>query len=259
MAEREIRVPTPDGGMLTFIAHPDDGGPFPVAILFMDGVGYRDQIKANARRFAEDGYFVVAPDLYYRAGDGLHFDMSKLVSEGADSPERQKLREAASSVKPEKAQADVEAALAAIAGDPAAAAGVLVCVGYCMGARLALAAAARFGDRLVAAAGIHPGNLVTDQPDSPHHDLQGVRAELYYAFAEIDQSATPELVDRFRDEMALQGVRGTVERLPGAAHGFAMEDLPVYQREAAERHFERTLDLWRRNLQSQAIGSTSSP
>jgi hypothetical protein len=39
-----------------------------------------------------------------------------------------------------------------------------------------------------------------------------------------------------------------VERLPGTSHGFAMADLPVYNREAAEHHFERTLDLWRRNL-----------
>jgi dienelactone hydrolase len=29
----------------------------------MDGVGYREQIKANARRFAADGYYCVAPDL----------------------------------------------------------------------------------------------------------------------------------------------------------------------------------------------------
>ena len=48
--------------------------------------------------------------------------------------------------------------------------------------------------------------------------------------------------------MERQGVRGAVERLPGVTHGFAMADLPVYDREASERHFERTLDLWRRNL-----------
>jgi len=43
-------------------------------------------------------------------------------------------------------------------------------------------------------------------------------------------------------------VRGVVERLPGTTQGFAMADLPVYDREAAERHFECRLDLWRRNL-----------
>ena len=89
---------------------------------------------------------------------------------------------------------------------------------------------------------------MTDKPDSPHHDVAGVRGELYFAFAEHDRTATPELVDRFRSELERNGVRGVVERLPGTAHGFAMADLAVYDRDAAERHFERTLALWRRNL-----------
>jgi carboxymethylenebutenolidase len=75
-----------------------------------------------------------------------------------------------------------------------------------------------------------------------------VRGELYFAFAENDQSATPEVVARCLEELERQHVTGTVERLPGTYHGFAMADLPVYDRHAAERHFERTLDLWRRNL-----------
>lgn len=73
-------------------------------------------------------------------------------------------------------------------------------------------------------------------------------------FAENDPSATPEVVERFRAELERLGLRGTVERLPGTRHGFAIADLPVYQREAAERHFERTLDLWTRNLQAQPVG-----
>ncbi len=78
--------------------------------------------------------------------------------------------------------------------------------------------------------------------------MSKVRGELYFAFAENDRTATPENVDEFRRELERNGVRGEVERLPGTTHGFAMADLPVYNREAAERHFERTLDLWRRNL-----------
>jgi carboxymethylenebutenolidase len=122
-----------------------------------------------------------------------------------------------------------------------------------MGARVALHAASALADDLVAAAGIHPGALVTDKPDSPHHDLANVRGELYFAFAEIDRSATPELVDQFREELHQHRVRGVVERLPGVAHGFAMADLPVYDHDAAEHHFERTLDLWRRNLSRASV------
>jgi hypothetical protein len=32
-----------------------------------------------------------------------------------------------------------------------------------------------------------------------------------------------------------------------------MADLPVYNRDAAERHFDVTLDLWRRNLSKAPI------
>jgi carboxymethylenebutenolidase len=247
VTEREIRIKTTDGAMKVFIARPDGGGPFPVAVVYMDGVGYRDQIKENARRFAASGYYCVAPDLYYRAGDDLSFDFSKIASEGMSGEEGNRLRAAASSVTPDHAMADTKAILDELRSDPLAASGPKVCVGYCMGARIALRAAS-FTDEFVAAAGIHPGALVTDKPDSPHHDLATVRGELYYAFAEIDRSATPELVDRFRDELHRNRVRGVVERIPGVAHGFAMADLPVYNHEASEHHFERTLDLWRRNL-----------
>jgi carboxymethylenebutenolidase len=248
--ETEIRVGTADGQMTSFVAHPDGAGPFPVAVLFMDGVGYREQVKENARRFAAAGYYVVAPDLFYRSGEKLSFDFSRM----GDPEYRQQLMDVVASVTPAGALADVEAVLAVAADDPAAAGGPRVCVGYCMGARLALHAAAAGAGEFVAAAGIHPGALVTDAPDSPHLELAGVQGEIYFAFAENDQSATPENVERFRDELERQGVAGVVERLPGTSHGFAMADLPVYDEAAAERHFERTLELWRRSLDQQTVG-----
>jgi carboxymethylenebutenolidase len=56
MVEQEIRVSTADGEMTVFTAHPDGEGPYPVAVPYMDGVGYREQVKENACRFAADGY-----------------------------------------------------------------------------------------------------------------------------------------------------------------------------------------------------------
>jgi carboxymethylenebutenolidase len=248
MQEKEIRVKTADGEMRTFVVHPDGAGPFPVAVLYMDGVGYRDQVKDNARRFAAAGYYVVAPDLYYRSGEGLTFDMSRLATSGPDDPERQRMMQAAMAVQPAKMVDDTEAVFKAIAADPVAGGGPKVCVGYCLGARMSLHAASAIADEVVAAASIHPGAFVTDKPDSPHHDLDRVRGEIYVAFAENDRTATPESVEQFRSEMHSRGVRGEVERLPGTTHGFAMADLPVYNRDAAEHHFEKVLDLWGRNL-----------
>ena len=41
-----------------------------------------------------------------------------------------------------------------------------------------------------------------------------------------------------------------VEIYPGTHHGFAFPKRPVYDRDAAERHWERLLALYRRNLSS---------
>lgn len=244
MHEEEIRVRTADGEMTTFVAHPGGQGPFPVAVLYMDGVGYREQVKQNARRFAADGYYCVAPDLFYRSGEKLTFDPSQM----GDESFRQRLMTMVGALRPEMVRSDTEAIFAAIADDPVAGSGPKVCVGYCMGARFALHATAALTGEFAAAAGIHPGALVTEGADSPHHDLASVGGEVYFAFAENDRSATPEVVQRFSEELERQGVKGVVERLPGTSHGFAMADLSVYDRDAAEHHFDRTLDLWRRNL-----------
>jgi carboxymethylenebutenolidase len=249
MAERTLRVRTPDGEMPVFVVHPNEGGPFPIAILFMDAVGFREQVKENARRFAAGGFYVAAPDLFYRHAEGIHFDFGKMTVAGAmDSEEGQRMMAIVRTLTPENVESDTRALLAALAADPEAVPGPRVSVGYCMGARLALHMASAMPDEFAAAAGIHPAALVNDDPDSPHLELRGVKCELFFAFAEVDRTATEENIERFRVEMERAGVRGAAERWPGVTHGFAMADLPVYDREAAERHFERVLEVWRRNL-----------
>ena len=138
MREQEIVVTTRDGEMKVFLVHPSEGGPFPVALLFMDGIGYREQIRANARRFAGARYYVAAPDLFYRSGEGIILDMTKLMSAGMDSPEGKRFMKIISSVTPAKVESDIEAILENIRNDGAADTSSLVSVGYCMGARLAL-------------------------------------------------------------------------------------------------------------------------
>src|SRR5579859_5000494 len=132
MAEKVLRVRTGDGEMPIYTAHPDTGVPFPIALLFMDGVGFREQVKENARRFAAGGFFCAAPDLYYRAGEGLHFDFSSFATLSAGSPERERMMSIVRTVSPERVAADTRAVFAALASEPEAAPGQRVCVGYCM-------------------------------------------------------------------------------------------------------------------------------
>ncbi|MFI5461635.1 MAG: dienelactone hydrolase family protein, partial [Isosphaerales bacterium] len=113
--------------MTSFVVRPNGDGPFPVAVIFMDGVGYREQVKENARRFAAGGYYCVAPDLYCRVGEKLSFDMSGMLTGGLKGPEAERMMKAATSVTPENMVADTRAVLSAIASDPAASSGPKVC------------------------------------------------------------------------------------------------------------------------------------
>ena len=48
--------------------------------------------------------------------------------------------------------------------------------------------------------------------------------------------------------MTESGVRYSLEVYPGVAHGFAVSDVPVYDREASERHWERIVSLFGETL-----------
>jgi carboxymethylenebutenolidase len=115
-----------------------------------------------------------------------------------------------------------------------------------MSGRYAVNAATHFPDRVKAAASIYGVQLATDQPDSPHLAVQKTRAELYFACAETDVYAPPEIIEEVRNGM--KGSNNEVEIYPGTHHGFAFPKRPVYNRDAAERHWERLLALYRRNL-----------
>jgi carboxymethylenebutenolidase len=46
----------------------------------------------------------------------------------------------------------------------------------------------------------------------------------------------------------MNSANAEVEIYPGTHHGFAFPKRPVYDRDAAERHWERLVALYRRNL-----------
>ena len=89
-----------------------------------------------------------------------------------------------------------------------------------------------------------------DAPDSPHLAGQKTKAELYFACAETDIYAPMEIIEKVQDDM--KGSNAEVEIYPGTHHGFAFPKRPVYHRDAAERHWERLLALYRRNPSATA-------
>ena len=89
MHERTLDIDTGEGLMETFICHPERSGPHPTVILLMDAPGIRDELRDMTRRLASAGYFVLLPNLYYRAGRDSTFGADVLDKE---SPEYTRMR-----------------------------------------------------------------------------------------------------------------------------------------------------------------------
>lgn len=61
--------PVKDTKLPAYVARPKGDGPFPVIIIAHEIFGVHEYIRDTARRFAQEGYYTIVPDLYARAGD----------------------------------------------------------------------------------------------------------------------------------------------------------------------------------------------
>jgi carboxymethylenebutenolidase len=144
---------------------------------------------------------------------------------------------------------DTEAMLRFVDAQPEAAARRVGAVGYCMSGPFVMAAAAEFPDRIKAIASIHGANLVTDREDSAHLMAPRIRCESYFACAETDRWAPREIVDKLQAALLAAGTPHRIEWYPRTEHGFVFPlRAGIYDKPAAERHWERLFDLFRRTL-----------
>lgn len=240
MIERQIEISTPDGRMNTFICHPERFSPHPAVIFFMDAPGIREELRDMARRLGTVGYYVMLPNLYYRANVE---ELGSVVGE-ANLATRQRALQLMTTIDIPLVMRDLDALIGFAARDPAASTSPMGCVGYCMSGQYAMNAAARHQDQIRAAASIYGVALVTDEPDSPHRVPQRTDARLYFGCAENDPYAPKEMIDRLRAELAANGGNAEVEVYPGTQHGFAFASRPAYDKPAAERHWERLFTLF---------------
>lgn len=241
MIDRELDIQTADGAMNTFVTHPEEGGPHPVVLFYMDAPGKRGELHDMARRLGTAGYFVILANLYYRR------DRNFRVGQGDEA--RRIMFEHMDSLDRRKVLTDAAAMLQFAAGDPAARGGKVGVVGYCMSGPFSLWSAAEFPDRVAAAASFHGVRLCTDSPESPHRFASAIKAEVYIGCAQTDPWAPPEMIQALDGHLKTASVRYRIETYPETQHGFVFPKREnVYHKLSAERHWERLLALLRRNL-----------
>src|SRR5436190_18763810 len=233
MKERFVEIPTGDGRMETFITHPQQDGPFPPVILYMDVWGVREELYDLARRIATVGYYVIVPDFYYRQGKirstfinakGENISLAKLSKE-----DQAKVLEPAGKLADSMVVADTGAILKFFrdSGEPVKPGGV-GSVGYCMGGRHVMQVAVAYPEAFKASASLYGPTLISDRPDSPHPGVAKLRGELYCGFAEFDHYAPPPMVEKLGALLKPCQVRYTHAIHKGAEHGYALPDRDIY-------------------------------
>src|SRR3954453_20271693 len=73
--------------MESFICRPERDQPHPAVLFLMDAPGIREELRDMARRLATVGYYVMLPNLYYRAGRDTYFGPT-VLTKGVPEPAR---------------------------------------------------------------------------------------------------------------------------------------------------------------------------
>ncbi|MCX7315124.1 MAG: dienelactone hydrolase family protein [Alphaproteobacteria bacterium] len=252
MIEKHIDIRTADGRMDSFVVHPEEGGPFPSVFVLMDIWGLREELYDVARRVAAVGYHVTLPNFWYRRGK-VRFEyrddrgrMRSLLS--LPKEVQSELHANMAQVTDRMAMADIAAVLKFLGGEPVRE-GPKGTMGYCLGGRLAVAAAAEFPDQFRANASMHGTRLVNDKPDSPHLSVGKMRGEIYCGFAEKDDLAPPATIETLGKLFAgCKDVKYRVNVHPRTVHGYSLPDRDIFDKAAANRDWEVIFPMLRRQL-----------
>ena len=242
MNTRTEIISTANGPMGIHVVRPDGDGSFPVVVFFHHGLGLDDGSKQTMARIAEWGYYVVTHDRYYRSGEAWYTMKSRTEEEG------KKMFGLVLATSEDQVAADLAAVLGWLPSDPAARAGTMACIGYCIGGRSVLCTIRDRGDQFVAGVGLHPSLCTTDAVDSPHLGVPSYKGSLYIGFGSLDTSQ-PASANTALIESTNALSKGEAEIHEGANHGFGVYG-GAYHEGAAARSYERAKVMFASELHS---------
>lgn len=225
---REVSYPGKGGTIKACIAAPAGAGPFPAVIVVQEWWGLDDHIKDLARRFAEEGYFAVAPDLYSRQGHRVTKDPN-VAAELMDG------------LKPSDGIDDLLSTINWIKTQSAAKATRIGVVGFCMGGSYATLLPCVTRD--IKAAAPFYGEI------PPDAKLRELNCPIFYAYGENDGWIQRADVDRLATALRKFNKPGEVRVYQGCSHGFFNDTrADVYNATSAKDAWSRTLKLFDENL-----------
>lgn len=222
-----------------------EGEARPGVVMIHDVWGLSDHTRDLARRLANEGFAVLAVDLYRREREVKIDDPGEWMR-GLSDPH---------------VLADVEAAAGFLAGHVACAGRRVGVTGFCMGGMYALLAACS-GAGLSAAAAFYgllshehgilhePAGLDPSlKPRQPLDAVAELGCPLLCLFGDADEFVPQSDVDALRERLAAAAAPSEVVVYPGCGHAFMNDTRPdAYRPEAAARAWQKTLAFLHRHL-----------
>jgi carboxymethylenebutenolidase len=238
--------------------------PLPAVIVIQEIFGVDEHIQDVTRRFAEAGYFAVAPDLFSENGERPH----ALRPEGIELVKKfmdimppaawhdNEVRQQALASQSKETQESFAAVFSAVEKGPAfmrrlhatfeylqtaeeSAGQRVASTGYCMGGSLSCALAATQPE--LAGAVIYYGR------PQLRETIAGVQCPVLGIFAEKDEGINAFLPD-FLDAMEAEGKNYEHVMMPDAEHGFFNDTRRSYNVDASRDAWVRTLAFFREVL-----------
>ena len=256
MRELFVEIPTPEGTMDAFTSCPEDKGPFPAVILYMDIWGVREELYDIARRVGTVGYYCIVPDLYYRSGRRIHYDFrdgkNRTISMNRLEGEPARVIEQRPKLTNTMVLNDTGAVLGFLDKAKDVRPGGVGAIGFCMGGRYAMGAAGMYPERIIASASLHGTSLLSERSDSPHRLAANLRGEFYCGFAEHDSHAPLAMIKELKNLLDTCAVRYTCNVHSGTEHGYSLPDRDVYDKHAATRDWECIFAMFHRQIPAYA-------
>jgi len=210
-------------GMPAVIATPEGAGPFPVVVLMHERYGLVQHTRDQAARCARDGYFVIAPNFFFRHPEQAVLNKGDSRYDMTD-PESVEL---------------MNAALDAVRANPAADMERIAVAGYCQTGRHPLVYAAKYK---IAAAVVWYGaaswrewDVSVNQPEPLADLIAAIDCPVFAAFGAEDHIISVEDVRRFRNTLEDAKKSYDIRIYAGAPHGWLNDTMPGrYRKPQAE-------------------------
>jgi carboxymethylenebutenolidase len=228
-----------DGAVLKGYAAWDGPGRRPGLIVVPDVRGLSEHYCDVARRFAGEGFFALAVDLYSREGAPELPDMAAVFRWMRALPDTRVL-------------SDLGAAVGYLARRPEVAAPALGITGYCMGGQYALMAACTVPGIAACVSWygmLRYGERDAVKPASPLDLAPELQCPYLGLFGEQDAIIPLADVEELRAILAREQKRFEIVTYPGAGHAFFNDTRPdAYRPDAAKDAWPRAVTFLRRHL-----------